>query len=281
MTHADLLGTLSFQVVANISPADLDPAAHRIEAEKAYVAAGYTGGLHQNIVLPSSAAESVFELPGEFPAGLALALAGNNQEVAVGLTDAISGEIVRNITLNVTRGGNYNDLQRVVVLTVTALGVPPLLVERGTAASGRPFSGVLRDLAASGAGGYQDGNYAGGFFEDRGESADLGVSQAGVVSTDRGLEAGDYGITIAVSGRPSAAGANFAGTAAITVQLSVTLGVVDLDADDVVLPAARNVVLDAVAGYFGRGYAIPVEAGHTLVGSAAQYEASIRWAMTM
>ena len=130
-------------------------------------------------------------------------------------------------------------------------------------------------MAAGGAGGYEEGNYAGGFFEDPGESADLGVSQAGVVSTDRGLEAGDYGITIVASGRPSAAGANFAGTATITVQLSVTLGVVDLDADDVVLPAARNVVLDAAAGYFGRGYEIPVEAGHTLLASAAQYAANL------
>ena len=67
-----------------------------------------------------------------------------------------------------------------------------------------------------------------------------------------------------VYGRPNQPEANFAGTAAITVQLSVTLGVVDLTEDEVVLPAARNVVLDAVAGYFGRGYAIPVEAGHTL-----------------
>ena len=108
----------------------------------------------------------------------------------------------------------------------------------------------------------------------RDESADLDVSQAGVISTERGLEAGDYGITIAVNGRPSATGANFAGTATITVQLSVTLGVVDLDADDVVLPAARNVTLDAAAGYFGRGYKIPVEAGHTLLASA-QYESNL------
>ena len=276
MTHAGFLGTLSFQVVANISPAELDPAAHLLEAERAYVAAGYTGGLHQNIVLPSSAAESVLELPEDSPAGLTLALAGNNREIAVELTDAISGEIVRTITVNVTRGGNYNDLQRVVILTVTALGVPPLLAERGTAATGRPFSRVLRDLAS---GEYEGGNYAGGIFEDvfdgvEGESEDLRVSRAGAVSTKRDLDAGDYGITIVASGRPSAAGANFAGTATITVQLSVTVGVVDLDADEVVLPAARNVVLDAAAGYFGRGYEIPVEAGHTLLASA-QYEPNL------
>ena len=269
MTHAELLGTLSFQVTANISPANLDPAAHRLAAEKVYVAAGHAGGLHQNIILPSSAAvEAVLELPDESPAGLSLALTGNQREVAAGLVDAISGEIVRNVTLNVTRGDNYNDLEQVVVLTVTALGVPPLLSERGTATPVRPFNRNFRNLAAGGAGGYQDGNYAGGFFEDQGESADLGVSQDGVVSTDRGLDAGDYGVTIVALGRPSAPQANFAGTATITVQLSVTLGVVELTEDEVVLPAARNVTLDAVAGYFGRGYAIPVETGHTLVGSA-------------
>ena len=276
MTHGDLRGAFILSVTASISRADLNPAAYGLSAEKAYVAAGYTGDLHQNIVLPPSALEAVLELPGEFPAGMSLALAEAQRAAAVELTDAIAGEIVRNITLNVTRNdANYNDLEQVVVLTVTALGVPPLLVEERTAAAGRPFSGVLRDLAAGGAGGYEDGNYAGGFFEDRDESADLDVSQAGVVSTERGLEAGDYGITIAVNGRPSAAEANFAGSATITVQLSVTLGVVDLEEDDVVLPAARNVVLDAAAGYFGRGYKIPVEAGHTLLASAAQYEANL------
>ena len=191
MTHAELLGTLSFQVTANISPADLDPAAHRLTAEKVYVAAGHAGGLYQNIILPSSApGDAVLELPDESPAGLSLVLTGNQREAAVELVDAISGEIVRAVTLNVTRGGNYNDLEQVVALTVTALGIPPLVRERGTATPNRPFNRSFRNLAAGGAGGYQDGNYAGGFFEDRDESPDLGVSQAGVVFTDRGLEAG-------------------------------------------------------------------------------------------
>ena len=273
MTHVELRGVLSLSVTANITPADLRVEEYGLTAEKAYVVAGYADDLHQNIVLPSSAVEAVLELPSESPDGLALALAENQRAAAVELVSAINGEIVRTVTLTVTRNDpNYNDLEQLVVLTVTALGVPPLVSEQGAAATGRPFNRVFRNLSA---GGYEGGNYAGGIFADvfadaEGESPDLQVSPNGEISTKRGLEAGDYGVTIVASGRPMAADANFAGTATITVQLSVTLGVVDLTEDEVVLPAARNVVLDAVEGYFGRGYAIPVESGHTL--SAAVYD---------
>ena len=276
MTHVEWRGVLSLSVTANISPADLKAEEYGLTAENAYVVAGYAGGLHQNIVLPSSAVEAVLELPSESPDGLALALAENQRAAAVELVSAINGEIVRTVTLTVTRNDpNYNDLEQLVVLTVTALGVPPLVSEQGAAATGRPFNRVFRNLSA---GGYEGGNYAGGIFADvfadaEGESPDLQVSPNGEISTKRGLEAGDYGVTIMASGRPTAADANFAGTATITVQLSVTLGVVDLTEDEVVLPAARNVVLDAVDRYFGRGYEIPVEIGHTL--SAANYDANL------
>ena len=50
---------------------------------------------------------------------------------------------------------------------------------------------------------------------------------------------------------------DFTGTVPSTVVLT-------LREDDVVPSAARNVVLDAVVGYSGRGYAIPVESGHVL-----------------
>ena len=45
-----------------------------------------------------------------------------------------------------------------------------------------------------------------------------------------------------------------------------------LTADDVVLAAGRTVTLDAATGYFGRGYAIPVEEGRTLL--SVSYDAA-------
>ena len=51
-------------------------------------------------------------------------------------------------------------------------------------------------------------------------------------------------------------------------------GVVNtLTADDVILAAGRTVTLDAATGYWGRGYAIPVEAGRVL--SSVAYDAAL------
>ena len=44
----------------------------------------------------------------------------------------------------------------------------------------------------------------------------------------------------------------------ITVSLRVEQGSEAIAADDVVGASSRHVTLDAAAGYFGRGYAIPV-----------------------
>ena len=273
VTHAGFLGTLLVEVTANIHPADLNEGAYGLpQPAGVTVASGYTGYLYTDISLRALAAEGVLATPlGAFPAGVSLSLLSDSRGVAPHLTLALDEEEFRpQVTLTVSRGANYNSLEQIATLSVTALRAPPLAEASGETFGATPsFSGVVFTLAGAG---YESGAYAGAYFEEKDSSSGLQVAVDGEVSTQRNLGAGDYALTVVALGRPdSRASADaFIGEAEITVSLRVTQGLEVIAADDVVLPARRHVTLDAAIGYTGRGYAISVEDGYTL--SAENYD---------
>ena len=275
MTHPDFLGALPLEVTATIRPADLNEGAYGLpQPAGVTVASGYTGYLYTDISLRALAAEGVLATPlGAFPAGVSLSLLRDSRGVAPHLTLALDGEEFRpQVTLTVSRGANYNSLEQIATLSVTALRAPPLAEASGEIFGGTPsFNGNVFNLADAG---YESGAYAGARFEEKAESFGLQVDADGRVFTKADLGAGDYLLTVVAHGRPdSGADAGvFVGNAEITVSLRISQGSEDITADDVVRPAARHVTLDAAAGYFGRGYKIPVRANYTL--SAEKYDST-------
>ena len=151
-----------------------------------------------------------------------------------------------------------------LTVVVSALAAPLASARGETFGPSPSFEGDVVDLAGAG---YEDGAYAGARFEET-SSSDLSVAADGRVSTREKLGVGEYLLTVTVRGRPdSRASADaFIGEATITVSLRVARGSEAITADDVVGASARHVTLDAVAGYFGRGYQIPVSANYTLSG---------------
>ena len=151
-----------------------------------------------------------------------------------------------------------------LTVIVSALAAPLASASGETFGPSPSFDGDVVDLAGAG---YEDGAYAGARFEET-SSSDLSVAADGRVSTREKLGVGEYLLTVTVRGRPdSRASADaFIGEATITVSLRVARGSEAITADDVVGASARHVTVDAVAGYFGRGYQIPVSANYTLSG---------------
>ena len=268
LTATGLLGTVLMEFAATVRALDLDSADYGLpQPEEVTVASGYTGYLHTDISLGASAADGVLSaLSGAFPSGVSLSLLSDSRGVAAHLTQGLDGVSFRpEVTLTVSRGANYNPLEQIATLLVTALPTPPTASASGeTFGFSASFEGNVVDLADAG---YEEGAYSGGRFEET-SSADLSVAANGQVSARKKLGVGDYLLTVTVRGRPdSRASADaFIGDATITVSLRVEQGSEAIAADDVVGASSRHVTLDAAAGYFGRGYAIPVEANYTLSG---------------
>ena len=268
LTATDFLGTVLMEFAATVRALDLDSADYGLpQPEEVTVASGYTGYLHTDISLGASAADGVLSaLSGAFPSGVSLSLLSDSRGVAAHLTQGLDGVSFRpEVTLTVSRGANYNPLEQIATLLVTALQTPPTASASGeTFGFSASFEGNVVDLADAG---YEEGAYSGGRFEET-SSADLSVAADGQVSARKKLGVGDYLLTVTVRGRPdSRASADaFIGDATITVSLRVEQGSEAIAADDVVGASSRHVTLDAAAGYFGRGYAIPVSANYTLSG---------------
>ena len=267
LTATDFLGTVLMEFAATVRALDLDSADYGLpQPEEVTVASGYTGYLHTDISLGASAADGVLSaLSGAFPSGVSLSLLSDSRGVAAHLTQGLDGVSFRpEVTLTVSRGANYNPLEQIATLLVTALRTPSVAFAQGENIGAAPsFSGDVFNLGGAD---YEGGAYAGAVFEERGSaSPDLQVDAAGRVSTKQSLGAGDYLLTVAARGRPAGAAA-FIGDAEITVSLRVEQGSEAIAADDVVGASSRHVTLDAAAGYFGRGYAIPVSANYTLSG---------------
>ena len=273
VTHAGFLGTLTFEVSATIRRLNLGEADYGLpQPERVTLAAGYTGYLYTDISLRAAATEGVLATPlGAFPSGVSLSLLSDSRGAAAHITAALDGEEFRpEVTLTVSRGANYVPLPQTVALDVTVLRAPPIADADGETFGVTPsFGGNVFTLADAG---YESGVYAGARFEEKSPSSKLQADADGLVSTKENLGAGDYLLTVIARGRPdSGADADaFIGDAEITVSLRVSQGSDSITADDVVLPAARNVTLDAAAGHFGRGYKIPVENNYTL--SAENYD---------
>ena len=143
LTATGLLGTVLMEFAATVRALDLDSADYGLpQPEEVTVASGYTGYLHTDISLGASAADGVLSaLSGAFPSGVSLSLLSDSRGVAAHLTQGLDGVSFRpEVTLTVSRGANYNPLEQIATLLVTALPTPPT-----ASASGRR-SGFPRRL---------------------------------------------------------------------------------------------------------------------------------------
>ena len=129
LTATGLLGTVLMEFAATVRALDLDSADYGLpQPEEVTVASGYTGYLHTDISLGASAADGVLSEPlGAFPSGVSLSLLSDSRGVAAHLTQGLDGASFRpEVTLTVSRGANYNPLEQIATLLVTALGTPPV-----------------------------------------------------------------------------------------------------------------------------------------------------------
>ena len=197
-----------------------------------------------------------FERNAEFvsPAGFAVSL----------LSPAGSGNALTGSFAVTARASGYSEGLVSLRVEVSALATP--LAAAGGNAYGSQSQFYRQNFLDLSGADYAGGAYAGARFARKGESLDLNVDEDGLVSALRRLGEGSYLLTVAARGRPDHPDAWFIGEAELTVSLRVSPGTLTVRADRVVASAARHVTLDAVAGYAGRGYAIPVEKDYALRG---------------
>ena len=267
MTQAELLGTVFMRVAIEVSPRPLSADDYGLSAapDVVTVAAG-DGAVGEEVAAVSltTSARGAVVLPDVFPGGVSMSLLSDARGAAFYLTTALAGgdSFEAEATLIVSRlEEGYDTLPQILTLALTALRVPPVVLESGEATSRQGYAGVVSDLAL-----YENGAYAGANFEEAGDSEALEVDAAGVVSVspEDGLPPGAYGITVLARGIPDSAQGRFVGAARITVSVDVSRGTEDIAADEVVAAEFRAVTIDAAVGYVGEGYRAPVRSGHTL-----------------
>ena len=189
LTATGLLGTVLMEFAATVRALDLDSADYGLpQPEEVTVASGYTGYLHTDISLGASAADGVLSaLSGAFPSGVSLSLLSDSRGVAAHLTQGLDGVSFRpEVTLTVSRGANYNPLEQIATLLVTALRTPPVASASGeTFGFSASYEGDVVNLAGAG---YEESAYSGGRFEET-SSADLSVAADGQVSARKKLGA--------------------------------------------------------------------------------------------
>ena len=267
MTQAELLGTVYLAAAFEITPRPLSADEYGLSAapDVVTVAAG-DGAVGEEVAAVSltTSARAEVVLPDVFPGGVSMSLLSDARGAAFYLTTALAGgdSFEAEATLTVSRlEEGYDTLPQILTLALTALRVPPVVLESGEATSRQGYAGVVSDLAL-----YENGAYAGANFEEAGDSEALEVDAAGVVSVspEDGLPPGAYGITVLARGIPDSAQGRFVGAARITVSVDVSRGTEDIAADEVVAAEFRAVTIDAAVGYVGEGYRAPVRSGHTL-----------------
>ena len=198
MTQSELLGTVAFEVAANISPRPLVAADYGVsELPLVTIVPGPNGvGLEiASATLTGGAADAVLAIPdpANFPDKLSLALSADERGFTLFITAAFTSEEVAEIGVPfiVSRpGGNYAPLDAVASVTVRALRQPPLIEQ---SAAGIPYTEA--NLA----------NLKTGVFEnatrftrvDAESDAGLQVDETtGIVSTDGDLGVGTYNLVV-------------------------------------------------------------------------------------
>ena len=198
MTQSELLGTVAFEVAANISPRPLVAADYGVsELPLVTIVPGPNGvGLEiASATLTGGAADAVLAIPdpANFPDKLSLALSADERGFTLFVTAAFTSEEVAEIGVPfiVSRpGGNYAPLDAVASVTVRALRQPDLIEQ---SAAGIPYSQA--NIA----------NLKTGVFEnatrftrvDAESDAGLQVDETtGIVSTDGDLGVGTYNLVV-------------------------------------------------------------------------------------
>ena len=198
MTQSELLGTVAFEVAANISPRPLVAADYGVsELPLVTIVPGPNGvGLEiASATLTGGAADAVLAIPdpANFPDKLSLALSADERGFTLFVTAAFTSEEVAEIGVPfiVSRpGGNYAPLDAVASVTVRALRQPDLIEQ---SAAGIPYTEA--NLANLKTGVFENATR---FTRVAAESdAGLQVDETtGIVSTDGDLGVGTYNLVV-------------------------------------------------------------------------------------
>ena len=246
MTQSELLGTVAFEVAANISPRPLVAADYGVsELPLVTIVPGPNGvGLEiASATLTGGAADAVLAIPdpANFPEKLSLALSADERGFTLFVTAAFTSEEAAEIGVPfiVSRpGGNYAPLDAVASVTVRALRQPDLIEQ---SAAGIPYTEA--NLANLKTGVFENATR---FTRVAAESdAGLQVDETtGIVSTDGGLGAGTYNLVV------DAISPDFFGV----IRLSFRLVVSDrpiLTPAQTIPSGQRSQQIAAAAGYSG------------------------------
>ena len=262
MGHLELLGTVTMEVAANITPRALDLADYGFSEAPVIAVAPGASAVNQPIAvltLTGGATDAQAALPDEadFPSKLSLALSEDNRGFTVYVSTAFTSEeiVIDSAPLTVTRpGGNYAPLSVPVPLTVGALR-QPAMIERS--AMGVPYP--PSDLADLKADVFADATFANAEFNKVSGAAELLVDETtGVVSNTELTSAGTYDIVV------DANSPDFVGTVRLTLQLILTDRPVLLPANTIPTDD-RAQEIAVVAGYAGSvAYFVATDEGVTL-----------------
>ena len=245
MTHPDLLGTVAFEIAANISPRALVAADYGVSGSPAAVIVPGPNGVGLSVAaatLTGGAADAVLSIPdpANFPAKLSLALSADERGFTVFVTAAFASEEATEIVIPLTvsrPGGNYAPLQISAPVTVSALRQPALIEE---SAVGIPHNeSNLAEL--------KTGDFANATFArvDAESDAELLVdSNTGIISTNGELGEGTYNIAV------DATSPDFLGTVRFFLRLIVSERRI-LTPSQTVPSDQRSREIAAAAGYSG------------------------------
>ena len=244
MTQPDLLGTVAFEVAANISPRPLDAAEYGVSGTPPVTIVPGPNGVGLEIAaatLTGGAADAVLAIPdpANFPGKISLALSADQRGFTVFVTAAFASEETAEIVIPLTvsrPGGNYAPVQISAPVAVTALRQPALIEE---SAAGTPYN-------ESNIANLKTGDFANATFEKTGGDAELLVDEnTGIVSTNGDLDVGTYSIVVGATS-PN----DFFGTVHLTLRLIVSDRLI-LTPSQTIPSGRRSREIAAVAGYSG------------------------------
>ena len=246
MTQSELLGTVAFEVAANISPRPLVAADYGVsELPLVTIVPGPNGvGLEiASATLTGGAADAVLAIPdpANFPDKLSLALSADERGFTLFVTAAFTSEEAAEIGVPfiVSRpGGNYAPLDAVASVTVRALRQPDLIEQ---SAAGIPYTEA--NLANLKTGVFENATR----FERVAAESDAGLQvdeTTGIVSTDGGLGAGTYNLVV------DAISPDFLGVIRLSFRLVVSDRLI-LTPAQTIPSGQRSRQIAAAAGYSG------------------------------
>ena len=260
MTHPGLLGTLAFEVAANIVRRPLDPAEYGLSAPIAAVVAPGAAvvGLQIGVASLTAGADATIAAPPQTslpnPPFLTLSLLADSRGIAARIAApfAEGEERTVEIPLTVSRPGeNYAPLEISATVIVRALSRPRLIEESATAV---PHSDA--NVANLKTGDFANATFA--KVESESDAELLVDEAAGIISTDGGLGAGIYNIAV------DATSPDFLGSLRLSLRLFVNDRAI-LTPAETVPGDRRSRQIAAVPGYSGSvAFFAAADAGVTL-----------------